>query len=207
LIRSDIGAYRAPVVENDRSPILKTILLAAAVVVLAAGVAWLWAKVTEADDNAKSEASPTTTSTAPVDAEAEIEDAYRAYMAMQQRLLQAPDPSDPELPQRATGSTLDRLRATLADYAAKGQVIRVGPATAQTILSIEVSGDQATVRACYVDESGLYEAASGAELQAMHTGTAIDRSVLQRDDGIWRVSRRFAPAESEHWEGATTCGR
>jgi hypothetical protein len=195
------------VVESERRELVQTMGLAIVMILLVAAGWWLWGKVVQADDNAKSEAAATTTTPADPEAatKAEIEDAYRAYLAMQERLLQAPDPDDPEISQRATGSTLTRLRAGLADYAAKGQVIRVGPATSQMILSIDVSGDQATVRACYVDESGLYDAATGAEIQPMHVGTAIDTTVLQRDDGTWRVSRRAVPAADEHWEGATTC--
>jgi hypothetical protein len=196
------------VVETDRSPILKTILLAAAVVVLAAGVAWLWAKVTEADDNSKSEASPTTTPGDPeAEVKADVEAAYRAYLAMETRLTSAPDPDDPEIPERATGRTLDSLRATLADYAAKGQVIRVGPASAQTILSVEVAGSQATVTACYVDESGVFDAATDAAVVPTRIYTSIDRTTLERVDGVWRVSLRTAPQDDELWEGVTTCDR
>jgi hypothetical protein len=170
---------------------------------IAAGTWWVWGRVTQADDNSRSAASPNTTPTA--DVEAEVEAAYRAYVAMQERVQAAPDPDDPEIPERATGSTLERLRQALADYAARGQAVRVGPATRQTILSIEVSGDRATVRACYVDESGVFDVTTGAEVVPVRIGTSIDTTVLERTGDVWRVSSRRPPAADEQWEGVTTC--
>jgi hypothetical protein len=170
---------------------------------LAAGGWWVWGKVTQADDNSQSAASGTTT--VPADVEADVEAAYRAYLAMHVRLEGAPDPDDPEIPQRATGRTLARLKTVLADDVASGRVIRVGPAWSQTILSIDVDGDQATLRACYVDESGVFDAATGAILEPTRVSTSIDTTLLERDGGVWRVSYRQPPAADEQWEGVTTC--
>jgi hypothetical protein len=191
------------VVDLERRAQLQTVGTVLALIVLVATGGWLLGMVIAADDNSLSEAAATTT--APVDPEAEIEDAYRAYLAMETRLVAAPDPDDPEIPERATDETFERLRAALADLAAKGQVIRVGPASSQTILSIEVSGDEATLRACYVDESGVFDAVTGAEITPMQVGTAVDTTVLERDGDTWRVALRKVPAEDEHWDGATTC--
>jgi hypothetical protein len=196
------------VVDLERRAKLQTVGTALALIVSVAVGGWLLGKVIAADDNSQSEAAATTT-TAPVDpkaeVEAEIEDAYRAYLAMEERLLLAPNPDDPEIPQRLTGRSLAHIREVLADYAAKGQIIRVGPATSQTILSIEVTGDQATLRACFVDESALFDAATGTAIEPMDVGTEIDTTVLVREGGTWRVSERRSPAEGEVWEGATTC--
>jgi hypothetical protein len=192
------------VVESERRELVQTMSLAIVMILLVAAGWWLWGKVVQADDNAMSEAAATTTT--PADPEAEVEQAYRAYLAMEARLVAAPDPNDPEIPERATGRALARLKDALAEDVQKGQVIRVGPATSQTILSIEVMDDHATVRACFVDESGLFDAANGAEIVPMHTGTAIDTAVLEREGGMWRVSLREVPAADEHWEGATSCG-
>jgi hypothetical protein len=195
------------VVENDRSRILQTVLLAAAVVVLAAGMAWLWAKVTEADDNAKSEAaSPATTPGDPeAEVKADVEDAYRGYSDMVMRLLSEPKPDDPELSQRATGDALTRLVAALNELVATGDAIRYGETRSQTILAIDVSGDQATVRACFVDESGRFDAATGEVVDPMRVATIVDTATLERRDGIWRVSFRKEPEASEEWDGATSC--
>jgi hypothetical protein len=172
---------------------------------LAIGGWWLWGKVTQADDNSKSAASATTT--VPPDVEAEVEAAYLAYLAMVERLIQAPAVDDPEIMMRATGAAADDLRSSLAEHIANGTLVRIGPATSQTILSIERSGDQATLRVCFVDESGTYDAATGAEVEAMTINTSIDTARLERLDGTWRVSLRTIPGPDEHWEGVSTCGR
>ncbi len=46
-------------------------------------------------------------------------------------------------------------------------MIRGGPDDNQTILSVSVDGDTATLSVCYVDQSGVYDAATGAELVPM----------------------------------------
>jgi hypothetical protein len=172
---------------------------------LAIGGWWLWGKVTQADDNSKSAASATTT--VPPDVEAEVEAAYRAYNAMVFRLLLAPDPYDPELPERAAGASLDRLVAALTELVETGDVARYGPTRSLTILTIEVAGDEATLRACSVDESGRFDAATGAEVVPMYVATIIDTVSLERRDGVWRVSAVKNPAPDERWEGVSTCGR
>jgi hypothetical protein len=195
-------------VDLERQAKLQTVGTALGLIVLVAVGAWLLGKFIAADDNSQSEATPTT-ATSPIDPEAEvkaeIEDAYRAYLAMEERLLLAPNPDDPEIPERATGPALEHFKKALARDIEKGQIIRVGPTSSQTILSIEVTGDQATLRACFVDESGLFDAATGDEIEPMHTGTEIDTTVLVRDGERWRVSERRAPAEGEVWDGVSTC--
>jgi hypothetical protein len=170
---------------------------------LAIGGWWLWGKVTQADDNSKSAASATTT--VPPDVEAEVEAAYLAYSDMVQRLLLAPQPDDPELVQRATGDALDSLVAALNDLVASGDVARYGPTRSQTILAIEVSGDTATLRACFVDESGRYDATTGDEIDPMRVSTIVDTASLERRDGVWRVSSRKNPGPGEEWEGVHEC--
>jgi hypothetical protein len=166
--------------------------------------------VTRADDNSRSGASATTT-TAPAVPEArdksEIEDAYRSYIAMLTRLAEAPDLDDPEIPRRATGAAADDLRSAIATSIADGTIIRSGPTTSQTILSIEVSDDEATLRACFVDESGAYRAATGDEVRPMAINTSVDNVRLQRVSGRWLVSVRELPGPDESWEGTSTCAQ
>jgi hypothetical protein len=162
--------------------------------------------VTRADDNSRSGASATTT-TAPADPEADVEAAYRAYVAMIDRLLESPDPHDPEIPQRTTGAARDDIESFVAQNLADGTIIRKGPAAAESILSIEVSGDEATLRACFVDESGAYDVNTGAVLRPMTIVTSIDTVQLERVDAVWRVSLRRAPGPDERWEGVNRCGQ
>src|SRR5262249_31127225 len=106
---------------------------------------------------------------------------------------------------RATGVALDNLRSALAKSVADGTLNRIGPTTHQTVLSVDVWGDEATLRACFVDESGSYDAASGAVVEPMRIMTSIDTVRFQRVDGAWLVSSRQAPAPGEMWEGVTSC--
>jgi hypothetical protein len=159
--------------------------------------------VTQADDNSRSAAAVTTTT--PSNPNADVEAAYVAYRSMVRRLLQAPDPDDPEIARRASGAALDRLQAVLEDLVATGDVARYGPTSSQTILTIDVTGDGATVRACLVDESGRYDATTGEPVEPMKVGTIIDTASLQRIDGVWRVSGLKYPGPDEQWEGASTC--
>jgi hypothetical protein len=124
---------------------------------------------------------------------------------MHVRLEAAPNPDDPEIPERATGRTFDRLRTALAQDLAAGRVIKVGPAWSQTILSIDIAGEEATLRACYVDESGVFDATSGAVIEPTRISTSIDTTLLEREGGVWRVSYREPPAADQQWEGVTTC--
>jgi hypothetical protein len=193
------------VVKSERRERAQKLATAAVAVLLVAAGGWLLGKVIEADDNSKSEASGAMT-TAPPDPEAEVEQAYRAYNAMVARLLLAPDASDPELQQRATGAARDRLVTGLNDLVATGDVARFGPTRALTILTIEVDGDSATLRACLVDESGRYDAATGEAVVPLSVGTIIDTATLERDDGSWRVSSIKNPGPDERWDGVSTCG-
>src|SRR5918995_3724000 len=52
--------------------------------------------------------------------EAEVEAAYLAYWEMAKRLSEAPDPNDPELGERATGTALDKLVDSLTTMKAQG---------------------------------------------------------------------------------------
>jgi hypothetical protein len=172
---------------------------------IAAGGWWAWGKITQADDNSKSEASATT-SAPSAQAEADIEAAYRAFIAMIGRVVQAPDPDDPELPMRATGVALDGLRSSIARSLAEGTIIRPGPATSATVLSIEVSGDTATLRACFIDESTAYVAVTGAVVEPTTIVTIVDTVELEREGDTWLVSRRETPGPDERWNGVNTCG-
>jgi hypothetical protein len=178
---------------------------AAVAVLLVAAGGWLLGKVIEADDNSKSEASGATT-TAPIDPEAEVEQAYRAYNAMVDRLAQAPDPNDPELSQRATGRARDRIVELMNDLVSTGDVARLGPMRSQTVLTIEIAGGTATLRACLVDESGRYDATTGEAVVPMTVGTIIDTATLDHTGGTWRVSAIKNPGPDERWEGVSTCG-
>src|SRR5215207_6993415 len=101
-----------------------------------------------ADDGATTSTSETTiaSTTTTQDPEAEVEAAYLAYWEMNKRLSEAPDPNDPELGERATGTALDKLVDSLTTMRAAGERFVFGPEYSHLVESVEVSDDNATVR-------------------------------------------------------------
>jgi hypothetical protein len=191
-------------VDLERRAKLQTVGGTVAAIVLVAAGGWLLGKFLAADDDSQSEAAATTT-TAPADPKAEVEQAYRAYNAMVDRLFAAPDPDDPQITQLATGDARDQLVSALSAFVATGDVAHFGPTRSLTILTIDVSGDEATVRACFVDESGRYDAATGEAIEPMRVATIVDTTSLVRHDGIWQVSFVKDPGADEQWLGVHEC--
>lgn len=157
------------------------------------------ASTTEASEPADTTVVETTTTT--LSPEAEVEAAVMAYEAMASRLIQAPDPNDPEIAQRATGENRSHLEAQLQELVALGRAGELGPNTRQTVLHTEVSGDRATVEVCSVDDGVLIEVATG---RVLNDDVVTDHSVvtLERADGVWLVAQR---SRIEQWEGVTDC--
>jgi hypothetical protein len=154
----------------------------------------------ESDDKGSS-AAPTTT---PITSEAEVESAYRRYLAMVDRVYLAPNPADPEIAQLTTGDVRDNLEQSFADLQAKGSVYRVGPEDRQTVLSTAIDGKTATLSVCYVGQSGEYDAATGAELQPMQIFTTLDAVTVLREQGAWKVSH-VGNKQGDAWQGVHDC--
>ena len=96
------------------------------------------------------------------------------------------------------------LERSFADDQARGVVLRTGPYDEQTILSAAVDGDAATLSVCYVGQSGVYDAATGAEVVPMEVVTTLDRVDMVRETGVWKV--RFVDnAEEDRWAGVHDC--
>jgi hypothetical protein len=128
--------------------------------------------------------APTTT----LDPKPAVEQAYRDYVVMLNRLGAAPDPTDPEIGQRTTGRARVAFEANLAKYKAEGTVIKVGPQDRQTITSNRVDGGTAALVVCFVDQSGAYDATTGAVKQPETITTQSAAVALTLEDGAWKVS-------------------
>jgi hypothetical protein len=101
-----------------------------------------------------------TTTTAS--SKAEVESAYRAFLSMVARLDGTPNPDDPEIARRTTGTTRATFVKALARRRDEGQVIRLGPQDHRTIQSATVENDAAALAVCHVDHSGTFDAETGA---------------------------------------------
>jgi hypothetical protein len=146
----------------------------------------------------------TTTTTAPtattLDAEAEVEAAYLAYWAMNKRLAAAPDPDDPEIPERATGSARDHLVDSLTTLLAQGRRYEFGPEDRHEVASLDVQADTATVRGCAVADASLVNASG--EVRRLALTTTLLEAELARSNGTWLVT---TVSELDSWDGSTTC--
>lgn len=69
------------------------------------------------------------------------------------------NPEHPLLAEVATGDQLRQLRSAFLARLSAGEVIRGAVDTAPEV--IEVNGGSATVRDCYLDRTGIYDAESG----------------------------------------------
>lgn len=154
----------------------------------------------EASDPADTALAETTVTT--LSPEAEVEAAIAAYDAMINRIVQAPDPNDPEIAQRATGANRERVEAGFAQLVALGQYGKPGPNRRSTVLRTVVSGAEATADVCEVDDGLLIDAATGDVLD----DDVVTRLVvisLERVDGAWLIAR-IDPTNSS-WEGVSDC--
>src|SRR5829696_6935205 len=145
--------------------------------------------------------APVTTTTTSV--ESEVEAAYTAYREMVTRLLQNPDPDDPEISQRATGGVRDQLRSSLRSLRDQGRAIRFGEYYSYDVLGVTVrDGGAATVKACLVDDGETIDVASGDVISG-GTATGIITVSLELVDGSWLVSLTPEPEFID--EGVASC--
>ncbi len=158
-------------------------------------------------DDARSEPppSPPPTTTTTLSAEAEAEQAYRDFVAMTHEVYLSPDPQDPRIAEHATGGAKATFETTLIRMQAEGLVYRVGEHDKLTVLSTTIEGDTAILTVCYVDHSGSFDRATGAEIQPMRVTTSLSTVNLQRGPDGWLVSSVHDDPDKT-WEGEYTCG-
>lgn len=186
----------------DRSPRSKRPLVRAAALVLLVGLL-LGLVVGPAacgnDDDSSDDPPPTTTSATT---ESEVESAYLAYWEMGARLLEAPDPDDPEIPERASGEALADLVAGLEALKSANLRSELGSQYAHNVIGVEVENDgRAVVDDCAVDDSRLVDAATG-EVVEQSVVTELIRVTMLRDGDRWRAD---SSVQVDAWEGAVEC--
>jgi hypothetical protein len=155
-----------------------------------------------ADDGTTTSTSETTiaSTTTTQDPDAEVEAAYLAYWEMQQRLAEAPNPSDPEVRQRTTGPALDKLIDSLTTMRSMGQTLRFGPRYSHKVTSVDLQDDRATVRDCAVDDGA--RVTENGEETSLQLSTSLLETTLVDQGGDWLVQ---SISELKSWDGATSC--
>ena len=134
----------------------------------------------------------------------EVEDAYRSFNAMLSRLNPAPNPDDPEIAKRTTGELRSKIESAFADRTRKGLAIKEGPQYGSRIMSTTVTGDAAVLKTCFVDQSAVVNARSGAEVEAMSAVTSVLTLRLVHENGVWKVAR-IGTDRAHRWRGVTSC--
>jgi hypothetical protein len=128
----------------------------------------------------------TTQTTTTTTAEAGVLQAYRSFW---DGYLKAADPMDPESPvlgEVATGEQLRQLRSAFLARLSAGEVIRGEVDIAPVV--VQVNEPDATVRDCYLDRTGVYDAKSG-ERKDRESGVRHLVTVgLVKDASSWKVA-------------------
>jgi hypothetical protein len=142
--------------------------------------------------------SSTTTTTSP---EAEVEAAYLAFADMGARLLQDPDPSDPEIDERTTGQAKEGLVASLQSLSDARLRFEIGPDYSHDVEAVDLNGDDAVLDVCVIDDSKQVDDSGQVTAEGV---TTVDWTVeMQRDDDMWLVADI---TENEVQEGMAECG-
>jgi hypothetical protein len=171
------------------------------VAMIAVALLALVAGTCQSDDDADDTSPTTDRTTTTVSPEAEVEAAYLAYWDMFVRLTQDPDPADPEILERASGDALLKLSQGLSNMNARQQRAEFGPLYAHDVLSVEIEGQQSTVRDCAVDDSYLVDLATGETL-AGNVATDLWEATMVRSDDRWLVD---SIESVEAFRGAVSC--
>ena len=127
---------------------------------------------------------PTTTTTTTVE-----QGVLAAYEAFWDGYLEAADPMDPEHPvldEVATGDQLRQLRSAFLARLSAGEVIRGEIETAPEV--VEVNGDAAEVRDCYLDRTGVYDAESGERKDTESGRRHLITARLVREAAHWKLT-------------------
>jgi hypothetical protein len=92
---------------------------------------------------------------------------------------------NPALVQHATGDELKLLVQNLTLAKLKGEVWRGTMDLNPTVTNI--AGTEATVRDCYLDNTGVYKEASGERVDTQDTQRQLNVIQLTLIDGTWKV--------------------
>jgi hypothetical protein len=127
--------------------------------------------------------SPTTTA-AP--AEDDVLSAYRGFWDAYLAAADPMDPGHPDLARFATGASLDRVRSSFTEHFERGEVIRgsvdLAPAVEQ------VTDSTANLRDCYLDQTHVFDSATGKQVDPPGEATFEIVVTLQLVDGGWKVA-------------------
>lgn len=141
----------------------------------------------EAPPITRTTANPATTTSSADPREQAALEGYRGYW---DAYLEAADPMDPEHPllgQHATGPALETVQKAFVALKSAGKVIRGDLDLAPRVVAVE--GETATVRDCYGDNTGVYDATTGKREDEPSGKRHLVTATLRLTDGTWKVER------------------
>lgn len=146
-----------------------------------------------------------TTTTGPRSPEEEVEEAYWKAERVLDDLLQDPDPDDPRLAETRADPILGHIAANLQDLKDENLAVRLagGEPPPRQVVSIEVSGDQATITVCQIDNTIAVDTNTGEVVDDGVLSALISVSMIHADGG-WKISDTASTAE---WSDGQGCDR
>jgi hypothetical protein len=133
-----------------------------------------------------SRSTTTSTGSTVTTAEREVLDAYRGFWDAYLAAADPMEPLSPRLAEHATGTELETVRGAFVARRSGGEVIRGGFDLAPRVVS--VVGDAATVRDCYLDNTGIYDATTGTRKDTATGVRHLITASVVREGGSWKVS-------------------
>lgn len=152
-------------------------------------VALLAASCSSGDGNKAARTTTTTsaTSSSPSDSEAAVLDGYRGYWGAYLKAADPMNPEDPALKDHATGPALEAVVKSFVALKSAGKVIRGQFDLAPRFVSAD--GSTATVRDCYGDDTGVYDAATGKREDTPTGQRHLVTATLHLDGATWKMER------------------
>lgn len=129
----------------------------------------------------------TTTSSSSASAEAAVLGGYRGYRSAYLQAADPMNPEDPQLRQYATGPALETVVKAFVALKSAGKVIRGQFDLAPRVVTVD--GETASVRDCYGDNTGVYDAATGARDDKPSGQRHLVTATMRLDGGAWKVER------------------
>ena len=152
------------------------------------------------------DAATTEEAAASAGTEAEADEAAQVYRAALEALsaaLEDPASASSALEALFVDPALAASRDLVNTWAGFDQALRypTGSVRSVDVLSVDISGDVATVTACVVDDGVVIDATTG-DVVNDEVATVLEAARLHRIDRGWRLAERV---QLERWEGAVPC--
>lgn len=125
----------------------------------------------------------------------------QGYFAAVQAYLHAasgPTPHDLALAQTHLGSMLTAAEIRVADFAKRGQAVRLPRSSrfAVRVDAVDVHGSIASLSVCSLDDGVVFQRATGHIVDAT-VGSSTQVVTMRSDRGIWKLADRTAPKRQQ----------